>query len=88
MFYTKEHLFAGAYEWTGLDGPTLFTGTPSRRTFDRYNGPQVLFIINYFGESVGKTTIADGRRTEELISMSLPLGVKSELSVMRWLKEC
>jgi hypothetical protein len=82
----KEHLRKTHYNWTiGLNHSTQ-NNEPDRRVFDRFNGFQVLFIINYFGKSLGKQTVTDGLKIEELISAQLPLEVKSELSVFNWLR--
>ncbi|HEY4150144.1 MAG TPA: hypothetical protein VGM41_14495 [Chitinophagaceae bacterium] len=86
MIFLKEHLTGHHYSWTG-SANTLFTGDPSRRLFDRLNGDQVLFIINFFGQSVGKLTLFDGQKVEELILKELPENIKSEMAVFNWLRE-
>jgi len=87
MIFLKEHLSKRHYNWTiGLNHSTE-NNEPDRRIFDRFNGFQVLFIINYFGKSVGKLTVTDGLKVEELISAQLPQEVKSEVSVFNWLRE-
>lgn len=86
MIFLKEHLRKSHYEWTvGLNHSTQ-NNEPDRRIFDRFNGYQVLFIINCFGRSLGKLTFTDGLKIEELISTQLPLEIKSELSVYNWLR--
>ena len=87
MFYSKEDLAGRDYDWGESSRDSSFTGSPTRRTFDRFNGQQLLFIINFFCESVGRRTIADARKIEELIYSRLPMDVKSELSVIRWLSD-
>jgi hypothetical protein len=59
---------------------------PDRRIFDRLNGNQILYLINYFGHSIGKLTIEFGQRIENLISKELPLELKSEIAVFNWLR--
>jgi hypothetical protein len=86
MIFLKEHLTGQQYSWTGSTN-ALFTGDPSRRLFDRLNGDQVLFIINFFGQSVGKLTLFDGQKVEELILKELPENIKSEMAVFNWLRE-
>ena len=82
----KEHLRKTHYDWTiGLNHSKGNT-EPDRRIFDRFNGFQVLFIINYFGKSLGNLTVTDGHKVEELISAQLPLEIKSEVSVFNWLR--
>jgi hypothetical protein len=87
MIFLKEHLKNDHYSWTEGLNHSIFNNEPDRRIFDRFNGDQVLFIINYFGKLVGKLTLNDGRKMEELISTQLPLETKSELSVFKWLRE-
>jgi len=85
MIFLKEHLLK-SYEWAIGLNHSIENKDPDRRIFDRFNGYQVLFIINYFGRSLGKFTVTEGLRIEELISTQLPQEVKSELSVFNWLR--
>lgn len=87
MIFLKEHLHKGNYNWALGLNHSIQNNAPDRRIFDRSNGYQVLFIINYFGQSLGKLTVTDGRMIEDLISTQLPLEIKSELSVFNWLRE-
>ena len=87
MLFLKEHLHNAYYNWTIGLNHSYQNNEPDRRIFDRFNGYQVLFIINHFGKSVGKLTVNDGRKIEELISTQLPLEIKSEVSVFNWLRE-
>ncbi|MBV4360418.1 hypothetical protein [Pinibacter aurantiacus] len=84
--FSKEHLRKRHYDWSDGRNHSMQNNEPDRRTFDRFNGFQVLFIINYFGKSLGKQNIAVGLKVEELISAQLPPDVKSELSVFHWLR--
>ena len=84
MFFFREHLIGKDYEWPENKNSQFF-GTPGRQVFDRFNGNHLLYIINVFGESIGKLSIDDGQKIEMLISQ-LPFNLKSELSVFNWLK--
>lgn len=86
MIFLKEHLCKSDYEWAVGLNHSKENNEPDRRIFDRFNGYQVLFIINCFGRSLGKLTFTDGRKIEDLISTQLPLETKSELSVFNWLR--
>ncbi|MFL5744261.1 MAG: hypothetical protein ACJ751_06325 [Niastella sp.] len=86
MIFLKEHLRKSNYEWEVKLNHSIQNNTPDRRIFNRFNGYQVLFIINCFGSSLGKWTFTDGHRIEELISTQLPQDAKSELSVFNWLR--
>ena len=85
MSFLKTDLKYDHYYWTPTNDPGVFTGAPSRRLFDRFNGEQVLFIINLYAGILGKFTINEGREMEHLINSSLPLEAKSEISVLNWL---
>ncbi len=82
----KEDLAFEHYTWE-TNSNSAYMGTPSRRLFNRYNGDQVLFIINSYSEEAGNFTPKDARLVEELIINQLPLEAKSEISVLNWLKE-
>jgi hypothetical protein len=85
MTFLKEHL-EGHYEW--IIGPThsIFSGSPTRRIFDRLNGIQLLFIINSFAALLDTFSIEDGKNVEDLIMKHLPLNIQSEIYVLRWLR--
>ena len=85
MLFLKEHLSAGNnYNW---EGEFKFDGTPSRRLFDRQNGNQLLFIINLYASQNDKFSGDQVQRIEEMLVNKLPDDVKSEISVLNWLKE-
>jgi hypothetical protein len=86
MLLQKEHL-TGDYDWTGGVDPSVFTDGPTRRKFDRHNGNQVLFLINLYISFSGKQTLSEGLKMETLLNTHLPFGVKSEISVFKWLNE-
>lgn len=83
MPFLKEDLIGDNYKWVNA---ISFTGSPSRRLFDRYDGNQVLFIINSIGSLSEKFSLNEGLRIEERIIHHLPSDVKSEMSVFNWLK--
>ncbi len=87
MAFLKEDLANHHYTWSEQSQKPVFTGSPSRRLFDRFNGEQVLFIINLYGSMANKFTIEEGQRIEEMILNELPMEAKSEMSVFNWLKE-
>ena len=85
MSFSKEHLSSGNnYNWTD---EFIFDGTPSRRLFDRQNGNQLLFIINLYASQTDKFSEHHVRGIEEMLVNKLPEQVKSEISVLNWLKE-
>jgi hypothetical protein len=86
MPFLKEDLVSEHYTWSNNAGSLVFTGQPSRRVFDRFNGEQVLFLINFYGSLAEKFTVQEGRRIEELIFNQLPSDAKSEMAVFNWLR--
>ncbi len=86
MLFQKEHLM-GHYTWADEKSQPVFTGDPTRRLFNRFNGDQVLFIINCSASQESHFTLHDGHILEELILHHLPLQAKSEISVLQWLRE-
>ena len=86
MLIQKENL-KGVYIWNKENVRIPFTGDASRRVFDRYNGDQMLFVINLYGLLSQTFSIAEGIETENKIMSYMPLEIKSEMSVLQWLKQ-
>ena len=86
MPFLKEDLAYTHYTWKPANGSLVFTGQPTRRLFDRFDGEQVLFIINFYGDIADKFSVKEGREMEEMINNRLPLEAKSEISVFNWLR--
>lgn len=86
MVFSKEHLKRNHYTWQMEIKHTDLTRAPDRRRFYPLNGNQLLYIINFFGISVGKLSVDDGVKMENLLAVGLPAELKSELSVFNWLR--
>ena len=84
MHFLKEHLSAYNYSWIN---EANFTGEASRRVFDRYNGNQLLFILNLYASLMEGFTINMGRKIEDRLMNQLPTDKKSEISVLHWLNQ-
>jgi hypothetical protein len=85
MLFSKEHLSSSNnYNWTD---EFIFDGTPSRRLFDRQIGNLLLFIINLYASQSDKFSEDHVQRLEHMLVNKLPEQVKSEISVLNWLKE-
>jgi len=85
MLFSKEDL-SGKYEWATGYKSLLFSGSPTRRLFDRWNGFQVLFMINSIAALSENFSIKQAKEVEGLILKGLPLSVQSELTVFSWLR--
>ena len=64
MTFLKEHL-TGIYEWNASMDKSVYEGTATRRLFNRWNGTQVLFIINNF-------LIQNSIRDAEVLNIGVP----------------
>ena len=82
MRFLKEHLSAYNYSWIN---EATFTGEASRRVFDRYNGNQLLFILNLYASLIDGFTVKMGLKIEDRLMNQLPIDTKSEISVLHWL---
>ena len=85
MHFQKQDLEGTHYNWEE-DEKNLFTGQPSRRSFNKFNGNQMLFLINFYGSLLDGFTILDGKSIEKRILFDLPDEAKSEISVFNWIK--
>jgi len=86
MHFQKQDLEGTQYNWVD-EGRNVFSGQPSRRTFDSSNGAQVLFMINFYGSLSERFTLSEARQPEQKILNELPADAKSELSVFNWLRK-
>jgi len=84
MHFLKEHLSAYNYTWVN---EAIFTGEPSRRLFNRYNGNQLLFVINLYASMIDGFTVSMGHKIEDRLMNQLPVDAKSEITVLNWLKQ-
>jgi hypothetical protein len=85
MHFQKEDLEGNHYQWTEVE-KSIFIGQPSRRVFDKLNGNQVLFLINFFGELSDRFTLQEGKIIEQKIIWELPEYAKSEIAVFNWIR--
>jgi hypothetical protein len=85
MHFKRQDLEIADYNWDNNSLNDVFSGHPSRRLFDRYNGNQVLFLINSYALIYEKFTVQDGKRIEKELYHNLPLNAKSEISVFNWI---
>ena len=86
MYFKKEDLAGTHYTWSANDKKQVFTGRPSRKSFDRFNGDQVLFLINFYGSMLMEFSLQDGRVLEQAVLNQLPINAMSEVSALHWLR--
>lgn len=82
----KTDLIEKDYWWDAVTTAVVFNGTPSRRLFDRFHGDQMLFLINYFGSISDQFSISEALKVEHALIHYLPVEIKSEISVINWLR--
>ncbi len=86
MNFLKKDLTGTHYSWLKWDDENIFVGQPTYRPFNRYNGNQVLFIINYYRTLSAYATLKAGKKIEYDLINHLPIGSQSEISVIKWLR--
>jgi len=86
MYFKKEDMAGTHYTWSANDKKQVFTGQPSRKAFDRFNGDQVLFLINFYGSLLMEFSLQDGRALEQDILNQLPINAMSEVSAINWIR--
>ena len=85
MYFKKEDMAGTHYTWSANE-KKVFTGQPSRRAFDRFNGDQVLFLINFYGSMLTEFSLQDARILEQDILNHLPTNANSEISAINWIR--
>jgi hypothetical protein len=85
MHFQKQDLEGTHYHWKDEQNSFLI-GQPSRRSFDKFNGNQVLFMINFYGSLSERFTLSEGKKLEKTIIYDLPDDAKSEISVFNWIR--
>ena len=45
----------------------------------------ILFIINFYASLANQFSVDEGRKIERQIAQHLPIGLKSEISVLNWI---
>jgi len=86
MHFQRQDL-NGQHYFSTTRHEDLNSGQPSCRSFDRSNGNQVLFLINFYGSLSGCFTLKTGKRMEEKIINDLPPGTKSEITILNWIRD-
>lgn len=89
MLFSRADMKFVHYRWDTDEEPAslVYSGEPSRREFDPFNGNQVLFLINCYGEANGGITQREAHRMETMLAHELPETLRSERSVFNWIME-
>lgn len=88
IFYEQADMVYADYNWTAsMKESTKLINQPDRNLFNRHEGYEILYIINVLGEIVGRTSKTDGNKMERLLHEKLPLDIKSQWTVCKWLGE-
>jgi len=89
MHFNRQDMGCAHYTWDQNRDKvsSVFAGQPSRRSFNRFNGDQVLFLINFYGTLSEDFNIRQARIIEWEIAHHLPVEIKSEVSVFNWIRD-
>lgn len=85
--YNRSDLLFDDYEWTEPLSHVKLQGTPDRNLFMRYEGYEILYMINYACETMNAVSKADAGRIETLLHEKLPIDIRSQNSVFQWLQK-
>lgn len=85
--YHREDLLFNDYEWNESASHVKLQGTPDRNLFMRYEGNEILYMINHACEIMGCTSKTEAGRMEMLLHDKLPLDIKSQNRVFVWLQK-
>lgn len=85
--YQKEDLLFSDYDWKNASDHVKFNGMPDRNMFVRYEGNDVLYMINCVCAAMNDTSRQHAANIERLIHEKLPIEIKSQNSVFNWLQE-
>ncbi|MEP6847074.1 MAG: hypothetical protein ABI861_13770 [Panacibacter sp.] len=85
--YKRSDLLFDDYEWTEPLTHVKLQGAPDRNLFMRYEGNEILYMINYACEAMNYTSRADAERIEALLHDKLPIDIRSQSSVFQWLRK-
>ncbi len=85
MHFQKQDLESPHYNWS-IDNKQLYVGQPGRRQFDRSDGNQVLFLINFYGALSEQFSISEGKKMEQKILHDLPEDARSEIAAFNWIR--
>ena len=85
--YNKSDLLFNDYTWNESAEHVKLQGVPDRNMFMRYEGNEILYMINYACETMDCKSKTEAGRMEILLHEKLPLEVKSQNSVYSWLQK-
>ena len=85
MQFLKHNLLHNGYSWANTPAPEAIF--PSRKLFDRFNGWQIIRLINFTNRGFDneQQVLERGQKIEHLILNKLPLQTCSEVAVCNWL---
>jgi hypothetical protein len=85
--YYKSDLLFNDYVWNESAEHVKLQGVPDRNMFMRYEGNEILYMINYACEMMECKSKAEAGRMEILLHEKLPLEVRSQNRVYSWLQK-
>jgi len=76
------------YNWSPYekDDPRI-SGMPDTTEFNRKEGLQVLYVINYLTDHLAWSVESFGNKLEKLIHDRLPKGMNNQKDTIQWIKD-
>ncbi|OHU87016.1 MULTISPECIES: hypothetical protein [Pseudoalteromonas] len=88
MGFKKSDLEYSDYSWTALpnDDPKI-TGKPDSTRFSRYEGYEMLYMIDKVLEHRDLTSVRSGQKVESIIRTELPSTTQSQEKVFNFVND-
>lgn len=88
MSFNKSDLKYSDYSWTALPGDDpKISGEPDSTLFSRYEGYEVLYMINKVLKHRGLSSTASGQKAESIIRTDLPSTTRSQINVFNFIND-
>lgn len=84
---TKSDLIY-TYSWNAINGDNpKISGEPDSTLVNRYEGYEILYLINKLSQIYNFKKKASGLKLEKMINNNLPSDIRSQINVKKWIKE-
>ncbi|MGD9947869.1 MAG: hypothetical protein AB7U29_05245 [Desulfobulbus sp.] len=85
-FSKKDLIFD--YSWSEYDkNDPKVSGVPDTTVFNKNEGEEVVYLINYLSEHLAWSVEEFGARVEKMLHEHLPKGAISQKDTIGWIKE-
>lgn len=88
MSFKKSDLDYSDYSWTALPGDDpKISGKPDSTLFSRYEGYEMLYMIDKVLEHRNLISVASGQKVESIIRTKLPSTTRSQENVFNFVND-